>query len=251
MKAILIEDDTNLRKGFVVLLKKHAPAIQLVAQAGTTTEGYKAIALHLPEILFLDIQLTDGRSFDILEQLHQNQPNYKPKIVFITAYHEYAIRAIKFSALDYILKPIDVAELKNVLQKLEETTQTPDISQIQLLLQGLNKEKPVKKIALFSQSHTHIVAINTIIRCESDGNYTTIFIENEKSLVVSKSIKEFEELLSKEGFERVHHSHLVNVNFIKSLAKQDMLFLMTDGSQVPIATRKKELISEIINKITI
>ncbi len=252
MTAILIEDDNNLRKGFEVLLKKHASFIQLVDQAGTTKEGFSIILKHQPEILFLDIQLTDGSSFDILEKLHQVKPEYKPIIVFITAYQEYAIKAFKFSALEYILKPIDQEEFKQLIQKIQDKkTVLPEMSQIALLLQNMNQEKQEKKIALYAQNQVNIVVIQDIIRCASDGNYTTFYRKNEKEIVVSKPLKEYEELLAKEGFERIHHSHLINVNYIKTLQKNDLYFVMQDGSQVPISSRKKERVYEIINQITL
>ena len=250
MRAIIIEDDSNLIKGLKILLNRFGNAIELVAQSGLVVEGYDCIVQHLPEVLFLDIQITDGSSFDILEKLQKTHPEYKPQLVFITAYQEFAVKAFKFSALDYLLKPIDHLEFEAVIEKLTTPKEaSPTYAQIEMLLHGLNKPNENKKIALHTQNMTHIVSLKDIIRCESSGNYTQFFLQDGKMILVSKTLKDFEDLLAKDSFERIHQSHLININYIKSLAKKDGFFIMTDGAEIPIASRKRELAQEIIGKI--
>ena len=250
MKTIVIEDDLNIRKGLVILLNRFAPQFQIVAQAATVQEGYEIIAANLPDLLFLDIQLPDGSSFDILEQLRTNFPQYTPKLVFITAYEEYALKALKMSALDYLLKPIDPKEIEQVCEKINNQPVSP-YAQVELLLANLNKTASPKRISLQTQVKTYIVEIADIIRCESSGNYTTFYSKDGEKIMVSKTLKDYETLLSQEGFFRIHQSHLINLKYIKSFDKKEQFFIMTDGAEVPISNRNKELVNDIIKQLTI
>lgn len=250
MKYILIEDDTSILKGFQILIARYAPVMQCVATAASVEEGFKVIEKHQPDVLFLDVQLTDGSSFDILEKLNKAIPHYQPAILFITAYQEFAVKAFKYSALDYLLKPIDSIDLKEALKKLNKKESLQDLyPKMELLLQTLNKNETEKKIALSSQTTTHIVPIKTILRCESDVNYTHFYLENGKKITVSKTLKDFDELLQNDGFERIHQSHLINIHYIKEYDKKDGYFNLTNGDKIPVSSRKKELAQQIIDKI--
>jgi two-component system LytT family response regulator len=250
MKCIIIEDDNSILKGLQILLSRYAQKMLCVATAGTVERGYDLIIQHQPQVLFLDVQLSDGSSFDILEKLQQSVPNYQPAILFITAYQEFALKAFKYSALDYLLKPIDGNELQIALKKLNNQESLKGLyPKMELLLQTLNKTETEKKIALSSQTTTHIVPIKTIIRCESDVNYTHFYLESGRKITVSKTLKEFDELLQYDGFERVHQSHLINIQFIKEYDKKDGYFNLTNGDKIPVSTRKKELAQQIIDKI--
>ena len=250
MTALLVEDDLSIRKGLRLVLEKKAGFLTILGEAGTVEDGYKLIAVHEPDVLFLDIQLTDGSSFDILEKIRTRMPHYQPQLVFLTAYQEFALKAFRFSALDYLLKPIDQMELEQVLSKLKEKAKTNVYPQIELLLESLNKQTQSRKIALQTQQHTHILQLNEIIRLESDVNYTKFFLSSGKQLTVTKTLKEYEEMLSKEGFERVHQSHLINIHFIKLYDKKESFFKMNDDTLIPVSSRKKEMAQEIINRIT-
>ena len=250
MNIIIIEDDKSILKGLQVLLSRYAPHLQCVATAGTVTEGYDLIVQHLPQVLFLDIQLIDGSSFDILEKLNKTMPEYQPAILFITAYHEFAIKAFKYSALDYLLKPIDSNELQVALQKLNQQQNLKNLyPKIELLLQNSIKPEVDKKIALSTQNKTHIVLISNIVRCESDVNYTTFYCADGKKITVTKTLKEYEELLVNDGFERIHQSHLLNIKYIKEYDKKDGFFILTNGESLPISSRKKDLAQQIIDRI--
>ena len=248
MNTIIIEDDNSIRKGIKILTERYAPHLQIVAEAGTVTKGFQEITNHKPDVLFLDVQLTDGSSFDILTQLHTNFPSYKPRLIFITAYQEYAIKALKCSALDYLLKPIDPTEFKNALQKLKQPAQ--DVyPQVEVCLDYIQKPNHDKKIALHTQTQNYIVSLKDIVRCESDTNYTRVFLKNEKVILVSKTLKSFDELLHTDGFERIHQSHLVNILYIKTYHKKSGLLELTNGHQLPIATRKREYVNRVLEKI--
>lgn len=252
IKSIIIDDDSNLRNGLIQMLQLYAPDIQVVAQAEEVQQGVALLHTHQPDVVFLDIQLTDGTGFDILEsyQSLHGKPNFQ--VVFITAHEQYAIKAFRFSALDFLLKPVDPQELKEVVQKIKSQKQMPsDFKNIEVLLEHISKKTETKKrIALATQEGTTLVDIQDIIRCESSDNYTTFYIKNHKSILISKTLKEYEELLSEYGFERIHQSHLINLDFMKTYIKKDGNYVvMQDGTQLPVSQRKKERLQEIINKI--
>lgn len=250
ISTVLIEDDVNIRKGLAILLGQIAPDLEIVAQAGTVQEGLSLIEKHQPSVLFLDIQLTDGSSFDILDQLVKKYDKISAQIVFITAYQEYAIKAFKFSALDYLIKPIDPEELQKAIAKIRVLHQTQvQYSQIDLLLEYFAKNKQPKKIVLSTAEGTHLIDLKDIIRCESMDNYTKFFLKNEKPILISKTLKEYDELLKDSGFERIHQSHLINLKYLKSYIKTDGGYvIMTDNSELPVSQRKREHLQEILKK---
>ncbi|OXA75237.1 hypothetical protein B0A58_09175 [Flavobacterium branchiophilum NBRC 15030 = ATCC 35035] len=251
MKAVLIEDELQLRKGLRLLLKKLMPSLQLVGESDSVSDGYQCIVDQQPDLLFLDIQINEGSSFDILEKLKTNVPHYTPKIIFITAYQQYAVKAFKYSVIDYILKPIDAEELRQVLDRVVQQTTNNQYPQIDLLLQHLNKPAETKKIALVSDSKTLIVPIEQLLRFEAMGNYTKVFLKDSRKIVTSKTLKEYDELLQTFGFERIHQSHLINRNEIISFSKKDNYVEMSCHSQVPISSKRMGLLDEIIKKITL
>lgn len=250
ISTILIEDDVNIRKGLAILLGQIAPDFEIVAQAGTVQEGLSLIEKHQPSVLFLDIQLTDGSSFDILDQLVKKYNKISAQIVFITAYQEYAIKAFKFSALDYLIKPIDPEDLQKAIAKIRVLHQTQvQYSQIDLLLEHFNKNKQPKKIVLSTAEGTHLIDLQDIIRCESMDNYTKFFLKNEKPILISKTLKEYDELLKDSGFERIHQSHLINLNYLKSYIKADGgHVVMLDNSELPVSQRKRERLQDLLKK---
>lgn len=250
ISTILIEDDVNIRTGLAILLKQIAPDLEIVGQAGTVQEGLFLIEKHQPNVLFLDIQLTDGSSFDILDQLMQKHNKISAQIVFITAYQEYAIKAFKFSALDYLIKPIDPEDLQNAITKIRAVQRTQvQYGQIDLLLEHFNKNNLPKKIVLSTAEGTHLIHLQDIIRCESMDNYTKFYLKSEKPILISKTLKEYDELLKDSGFERIHQSHLINLNYLKSYIKADGGYvIMTDNSELPVSQRKRERLQALLKK---
>lgn len=250
--AILIDDDKNLREGMKKLLELFAPTIQIIGEADSVTSGIETMITLHPEVVFLDIQLNDGTGFDILEKVAEKNGAITSNIVFITAYEQYAIKAFRFSALDFLLKPVDPEELQKVIRKIESVLEkTNDYAHIDLLLENIRKKVDnFKRIALSTSDGIHLFNISDIIRCESEDNYTKFYIKNTKTVMISKTLKEYEELLTEHGFERIHQSHLINLKYLKSYIKRDGGYVvMEDGSHLPISQRKKERLQEIIKTI--
>jgi len=253
IKAVLIDDDKNLREGMKSLLGRFAPHISIVGEADSVASGIEVLSRLKPDVVFLDIQLNDGTGFDILEKLTALHNTITSHIVFITAHEQYAIKAFRFSALDFLLKPVDPEDLQLVIKKLENVLEKKtDFSHIDLLLENIRKNVDnFKRIALSTSDGIHLFDISDIIRCESEDNYTRFFIRNSKPILISRTLKEYEELLKAHNFERIHQSHLINLNYLKSYIKKDGGYVvMTDDSHFPISQRKKERLQNILKSIT-
>jgi len=250
--TLLIDDDANLRNGMKMMLTRYAPDFRILGEADSVATGIVAISQLQPQVVFLDIQLTDGTGFDILEQLAQKNGKSSFHIVFITAHEQYAIKAFRFSALDFLLKPVDPEELQKVIAKIKQVLEKNDsYAHIDLLLENIRKKVDnFKRIALSTSDGIHLFEISDIIRCESEDNYTKFFIKNHKPVLISKTLKEYEELLSEHGFERIHQSHLINLSYLKSYIRKDGGYvIMADNSNLPISQRKKERLQELLRSI--
>lgn len=250
--AVIIDDDINLRNGMKGLLNLYAPEINIIGEADNVKNGVTEILNKKPQVVFLDIQLTDGTGFDILENITKTEGKINTNIVFITAHEKYAIKAFRFSALDFLLKPVDPDELQQVIAKIKNSLESKSsFSNIDLLLENISRKVDTfKRIALSTSDGIHLFEIGDIIRCESNDNYTQFFIKNQKPILISKTLKEYDELLSEHGFERIHQSHLINIAYLKAYIKSDGGYvLMQDGSQLPISQRKKERLKELLNTI--
>jgi len=248
IRTIIIDDEINAREIIAELLENYCKNVSLIGQADSVESGLKIIRELKPELVFLDIKLSDGTGFDLLRQLE----NIDFKIIFITAYEEYAIKAFKFSALDYLLKPIDINELIKSINKAEELIQQDNISlKLDTFFSNIDSiSKKTKKIILKTTNNIYLVNINEIIRCESDKNYTHFYFLDKEKIVVSKTLKEYEALLSEYDFFRVHHSHLINLQCVEKLEKTDNNFvIMKDKSKVPVAFRKKEELMKLIKNL--
>jgi len=250
--AVLIDDDHNLRNGMKAMLALYAPEINILGEADSVKTGTKLIEGINPNIVFLDIMMNDGSGFDILERLNKKYGKISSHIVFVTAHEKFAIKAFRFSALDFLLKPIDPEELQSVIRKIKNITDNSSENKtIELLLENISKKADsFKKIALSTSDGIHLFEIKDIIRCESVDNYTKFHFKNHKTVLISKTLKEYEELLSDQGFERIHQSHLINLNELKSYIKKDGGFvIMSDNTQVPVSQRKKERLQEVIGRL--
>lgn len=250
--ALLIDDDDNLRNGMKSLLSRYAPEIQIIGEANSVKTGVEAMENLQPQVVFLDIQMTDGTGFDVLEQIALKNGKSTSHIVFITAHEQYAIKAFRFSALDFLLKPVDPDELQKVIEKIKNVlVKNDDYSHIDLLLENIRKKVDnFKRIALSNSDGIHLFEVSDIIRCESEDNYTKFFIKNSKPILISKTLKEYEELLTEHGFERIHQSHLINVAYLKSYIKKDGGYVvMADNSNLPISQRKKDRLQEILKTL--
>jgi len=246
MKAIIIDDIEQARITLKKDLEAYAPDVQVIAEAGGVIEGAKLLKSTKPDVLFLDIQMQDGSGFDLLDIL--KEINFK--IIFITASDAHAIKAFRYAAIDYLLKPVDPDELVAALKKLREEN-VNESEKYKLLNDSLkNHNKPHERLALHTQDKIHIVNIQDIIRCESNVNYTEFFFTGGKKLLVTKTLKDFEDLLADQGFYRVHQSHLINTKYIKEFVKTDGGYLlMNDGCNVPVSTRKRPEVMKMLEEL--
>lgn len=250
--ALLIDDDANLRQGIKGLLERYAPDFAILGEADSVESGVSAWEKLRPQVVFLDIQMGDGSGFDLLEKISERLGNVTANTVFITAHEQYAIKAFRFSALDFLLKPVDPEELQKVIAKIRAAVEKNDgFAHIDLLLENIRKKVDhFKRIALSTAEGIHLVEIKDIIRCESEDNYTRFHIRDSKPILISRTLKEYEELLSEHGFERIHQSHLINLNYLKSYLKKDGGYVvMSDNSHLPISQRKKERLQEVLKNI--
>jgi two-component system, LytTR family, response regulator len=246
--ALLIDDDNNLRDGMKSILARYAPEMVIIGEADSVASGAVLLVKTKPQVVFLDIHLGDGTGFDLLEEVNKTG-NVNSQIVFITAHEQYAIKAFRFSALDFLLKPVDPEELQKVIQKIKNVINTTDnYGHIDLLLENIRKKVDnFKRIALSNSDGIHVFEVSDIIRCESEDNYTKFFIKNNKPILISKTLKEYEDLLTEHGFERIHQSHLINLAYLKSYIKKDGGYVvMADNSNLPISQRKRDRLQEIL-----
>lgn len=247
INAILIDDEQNNIDNLNILLQKYCPVIHVVGTATNVQQAKELIYTLHPDLIFLDIQMPVENGFDLLQSI--NEISFET--IFATAFDQYGLHAIKFSALDYILKPINITDLINAVKKAEKrVAEKKQNKHIQNLLHFINQPQDIAehKIALPDSKETKFVAVKTIVRCESNNSYTTFYTISKDKITVSKSIKEYEELLTPYGFIRTHQSHLINRSHIKTYVKDDGGFLvMTDNSEVPIARQKKALVKELLS----
>nr|WP_321486285.1 LytTR family DNA-binding domain-containing protein [uncultured Draconibacterium sp.] len=243
IKAVIIDDEPAMQQLNSQLLKEYFPAIKLAGIADCIEKGTELILKENPDLVLLDIELNDGTGFQMLQKLKP----YDFKVVFITGFQSFAIKAIKFSALDYIVKPVNETEFQQAIQravKLIEKKENSD-AQLNVLMTSLQNENRNKKLVLRTSESLHVVDVADITFCKSDNSYTTFhFCDNEK-ILVSKSLKDYENMLSDYGFYRAHQSFLVNLNHIKKVDKSDGGFIiMKNKKEVPVSMRQmKKLVS--------
>lgn len=231
--AVIIDDESSARMLLSDLLSQHCPDIHLLGQATGVVEGIKLIQEHAPQLVFLDVQMKDGTGFDLLSCI----PNRTFKVVFVSAFDTYAINAFRVSAMDYLLKPVDPTELVRALEKIS----TSDDLQTKKIDALLANRKGVSKIALASMDELVFVEPDEIIRCQSDSNYTRFFLRSGQSILVSRTMKDFEEILEPLGFFRIHKSDLINLKYIQKYKRgEGGSVILTDGTELEVSRRRKE-----------
>lgn len=248
LKAVIIDDELNARESIANLSRLTNSDIDIIGEAEGVESGILLIQELKPDLVFLDIQLEDGTGFDILEQLDQIDFH----IIFITAFNEYAIKAFKFAAIDYLLKPINPKEFKSALDQFINLQEKEDIeSKLTAYLSHIKESAAEhKKIILKTAESIHLIKVQDIIRCEADKGYTEFFLRDGNKILVSKGLKEYNELLGDFGFIRTHQSHLINLDYIASFEKADGGYiLMTDKSTVPVSSRKREYVFNIFENL--
>jgi two-component system LytT family response regulator len=245
MKAVIVDDEPGVRNTIAVILKESFPDITVSAAAGSVAEGFVAVTEQQPDILFLDIELPDGLGFELLRKVSP----VRFRTIFITGHQEYALDAIKVSALDYILKPIDEDELKEAITKAREIINHEEEQlKILALSENMQDRKVLRRIILRTAEALQLIAVNDIIRAEAESNYTHFHLSGGKHIMVSRTIKEYEAMLNGTGLIRVHQSHLVNLNYIDKFYKHDGGYLqLKDGTTVPVSPVLKQKVLQALS----
>jgi two-component system LytT family response regulator len=234
-RAVIIDDEADCRSSLQMLINRYTTGIEIIGEADSVQHGIKLIQETSPDLVFLDVELPDGSGFDILEAC---LPVHF-QVIFVTAHNEFAIRAFRFSALDYILKPADPDLLNAAVKKLFSLEQTSKTNQqVETFVEN---RKSLKKIVLPSRNGYLALDVENIVRCEASSNYTLFFLKSKEKIMVSRTLKEFDEMLSPSGFFRIHQSHLVNMDCIVEYRRDDGgQVIMSDGSELEVSRRKKE-----------
>jgi two-component system LytT family response regulator len=242
IKALIVDDEKNCCEALEILLKDSCTEVEVIAIANSGTDALQKINKLQPQLVFLDIEMPNMNGFQLLEQL----PQINFELIFTTSYDQYAIKAIKFSALDYLLKPIDREELEKAVQKVQKKVINTIPQQLEILLQKVNQPAiPVHRVALPTMQGLELVPVNAIISCSSNNNYTEFLLKDKKKILVSRTLKEVEEILEDHAFLRVHHSFIINLNEITRYIKGEGGYLiMTNDSKVDVSRSRKELLMQ-------
>lgn len=247
LRTVLIDDEAHMRQTLENLVKQYCPEVLLLAKADGVETGVAAIRKYYPDLVLLDIKLDDGTAFDLLKRLEP----IDFKIIFITAYDDYAIRAFRLSAIDYLLKPVDPEELLDAVKKAGKTLQENFNIQLNSLNEHLqSQDTAVRKLIVKTSESIHLLPVNDILYCESDGGYTTLFLRDQQSIISSTTLREYEDLLTESGFFRVHKSYLINMKYINRFEKTDGGVVVLMGEyRIPVASRKKDLLLELFERL--
>lgn len=244
MRVVIIDDEAGARNNLRTLIESRFPEIEVLGEADGVSTGQKLIETSRPDLAFLDVQMQDGTGFDLLAGLTRDDL----QVVFVSAHDHFAITAIKFSAIDYLLKPVEEEELRVTLEKIRQYREGNDIKmKLELLLGNLHR---VDKIALPSFQGIEFVRLDDIIRCESDNNYTVFYLTGGTKILVSKTLREYEDMLEARGFFRTHKSHLINLKYLKKYIKgEGGSVILDDGSEVLVSRRRKEDFLRMLTQI--
>jgi len=239
LKAIIVDDEPYCCETIATLLQESRD-VEIVSVCHNAADALIAIRKYSPDIVFLDVEMPKMNGFEMLEQL----PQVNFEIIFTTSYDQYALKAIRFSAIDYLLKPVDEEELRSAIQKVIQRSQKPITQQLEILLQKIHQPStPINKIAMPTMEGLQMIPVDSIISCESDSNYTILQLKNSKKLIVSRTLKEIEELLEEHSFVRVHRCYLANMNEVEKYVKGEGGYLvMSDGTTIDVARNKKEVL---------
>ncbi len=239
LRAVVIDDVEAIRKKNAALIALVCPNVSIVGQADSVASGINLIRQTSPDLVFLDVEMPDGTGFDLLQKLSP----IAFKVIFITGYEDFAIRAFRYSAIDYLLKPLDKTELAEAVKKAEHALES-DVFEMKLqnLFTNLERPKNLQKLVLKTSDKIYSVNIQDIIHCESDKNYTTFHFINAPKLVVSTGLKEYEALLGPHNFFRTHKSHLINMTYFDHFIKSEggNTIVMKNKTAIPLSVRKKD-----------
>ncbi len=233
--CVIVDDEPRGVKTLSSFISKYAPELELIGTAHNVSKGVSLIRQVSPKLVFLDVEMPDGTGFNLLEKL-----GHTPfKLIFVTAFQEYAVKAFNLSAIDYLLKPLNPELFRKAVQKSVDSARIDDISlKLEVLL---NNSKRINKIALPSSTGIQFAKIEDIIRCESDNNYTFIHLQNGKKVLVTKTLKEFETMLTEHGFYRTHNSHIVNIALVSKYVRgEGGWVVLENGEEIEVSRRRKE-----------
>lgn len=248
MKVLIIDNEAPIRAGLRLQLETYFLEMSALQEATGVATGLLAIENFLPDIVFLDVEMDDGTGFDMLKKLG----SYNFQLIFVTAHNKYAVDAFRFSAIDFLLKPIDTDDLLTSLERAISNLKNKHLKeQIQVLNESMNAiSLEHKKIVLKDKDSIYFIKVNDIIRCHAEGPYTEFFTSNGQKITISKTLKEYEEMLEPFGFIRAHHSHLINIRKIIRFDKTDGCnLIMENNDEVPVSQRKKEHLLEMIAEL--
>jgi two-component system LytT family response regulator len=248
IKAIIIDDEERARNTLSSLLLNYCPEVNILATCSNVPDGVLAINKHKPDVVFLDIEMPDYNGFELLGFFREIDFD----IIFVTAYSEYAIKAFEISAVDYILKPIDIDQLKNSVEKLKQKKLHSQMQEQIELLKESYKGDDIRKIALSMSNGLTFVEIADIVLLEADGAYTTFYLKDGQKIVVSKKLKFYEDILSNRSyFFRTHRSYFINVNFIKTYSRSENAILMENSFSVTISRDRKQEFETLLKELRV
>jgi two-component system LytT family response regulator len=246
INAVVVEDENRTLDLIVRTVETYSPNVSIVARANDMKSGIGAINEHEPDLVLLDIKLKDGSGFELID--HFNPPDFKT--IFISSYADYAIKAIKYNAIDYILKPVKEEGLAQAIKKADDLIRYEEKLQAKALGESLKNLNNDHRLVLKSSDQVHLININDIIHVEADGNYSIFYLTEDRKVMASKSTKEYEESLFDQGFHRIHKSHIVNINKMSYFDKVDGgTLVMCNGDQVPVASRKRDILMELFDSL--
>lgn len=247
IKTIVLSGDGNIIEKVKNLIQSFCPSIQLDAGAGDLKTGISHINQYQPDLVFIDTFLTDGSGFELLN--HFASPDFKT--IFISEYSEYAIKAIDYGAIGYLLKPVNDQKFIAAAQKASEKIGQEEKLQMGLLESNLKNIQQQEKIMLRTSDQIHLVGYDELVSVEAGGNYSTFYVSDGRKVIVSKPLKEFEEKLLENGFFRIHKSHMINIKKLSYFDKADGGFvIMADQSRIPVASRKRDAVIELLDTLS-
>jgi two-component system, LytTR family, response regulator len=247
MKAIIIDDEKDSIKILEVMIRKFAPSVDVVATCTDPVDALEKIKTLKPQVIFVDVHMPQLTGFELLEQTDRSSFD----VIFTTSSEQHVLKALKTGAIDYLLKPVQGEELKIAVEKVAVKRNQVPAAQLEMLMNYFKPQKPkVKRVALTASDHLVFVDVNDILYCESDSNYTTFFLANGEKVIISKTLKDVEEMLGGDDFFRVHASYLINMKHVSKFTRGDGGFVvMSNNQQISVSRKKKDEFFEMFSKL--
>lgn len=246
LTAVIVDDEEHCRATLSGLLQRHHPEVHLIGMAYDVPTGIDLVKKAMPKLLFLDIEMEGRTGFELLQALG----DIKPHVIFTTAHVSYAVQAIRFGGLHYLLKPVDTAELEEAVNRARDLIVKDERPDYELLLKNIDRSTGDRMIALPVNNGLEMVNVNEIVQCEAESNYTTVHLREKKRLVISRTLQQFEDMLGTKDFARVHQSHLVSLKHIRKYVKgEGGEVIMSNGQNVPVSRRMKQALMDGLDRL--